>query len=208
MSDQPKSKNITWQKGCIRLERREALLKQKGCIVWLTGLSGSGKSTLAYGLEQALIENGHLTYVLDGDNVRHGLNKDLGFSQEDRHENIRRVGEVAALFADAGLITIAAYISPYQQGREHARKTVPEGRFIEIFLDPPIEVCEQRDPKGLYKKARAGGIKNFTGIDAPYEKPEHPEVTINTANLDTQLSLEKILSHLTQAGLLSYNDQS
>ena len=202
MSDQPKSTNITWQQGNIRLDRRESLLHQRGCIIWLTGLSGSGKSTLAYALEQYLIENNHLTYVLDGDNVRHGLNCDLGFSQEDRNENIRRVGEVAALFADAGLITIAAYISPYRQGRQRARNTVPAGRFIEILLDTPIEVCEKRDPKGLYKKARAGEIDNFTGIDAPYEKPEHPELIINTADLTIEASLKTIVTTLVNMALL------
>ena len=150
-------------------------------MVWLTGLSGAGKSTLATAVEAALIRAGHAACVLDGDNLRHGLNADLGFSPEDRRENIRRAGEVAALFADAGLIVIAAFISPYRAGREAAREAIGAARFLEVFLDAPLAVCERRDPKGLYRRARAGEIAEFTGISAPYEPPEAPALTLDTA---------------------------
>jgi len=181
-----KATNITWHEGHVARDEREALLKQKGALLWMTGLSGSGKSTIAYTLEHALVKRGHLAYVLDGDNIRHGLNKNLGFSAEDREENIRRIGEVGKLFVDTGVITITAFISPYRADRDIARKTVGEGSFFEVFCDTPLDVCEQRDPKGLYKKARAGEIKGFTGIDDPYEAPENPEMVIDTSKLSPQ----------------------
>ncbi|KAG6534160.1 hypothetical protein ZIOFF_008045 [Zingiber officinale] len=171
MSAIGKSTNIFWQECQVGKVDREKLLKQKGCVVWITGLSGSGKSTLACTLGRELHSKGKLTYVLDGDNLRHGLNKDLGFSSEDRAENIRRVGEVAKLFSDAGLICIASLISPYRKDRDSCRAIVPDSRFIEVFMNMPLELCEARDAKGLYKLARAGKIKGFTGIDDPYEPP-------------------------------------
>ena len=172
--------NITWHEGHVSRADREKLLGQKGATIWFTGLSGSGKSTIAFTLEHALVERGHLAYVLDGDNIRHGLNKNLGFSAADREENIRRIGEVAKLFADAGVITLTSFISPYRKDRDQARKIHEEAGlpFIEIFVDVPIEVCEKRDPKGLYKKARAalaeGKGMGFTGVDDPYEAPLAP----------------------------------
>ncbi|MCC5830488.1 MAG: adenylyl-sulfate kinase [Phycisphaeraceae bacterium] len=174
-SPEPPS-NITWHPGAVSRDQRSRLLGQRGCTVWLTGLSGSGKSTIAVALEQALVERGRAAYRLDGDNIRHGLCSNLGFSTEDRQENIRRIGEVARLFADSGLITIASFISPYRADRQrvramHADATLP---FFEVYVDCPLEVAEQRDPKGLYKKARAGLIKGFTGIDDPYEPPLPP----------------------------------
>jgi len=175
-----KSTNIRFHESTVPRHVREELINQRGCIMWMTGLSGSGKSTVAYTLERALMDAGKLSYVLDGDNIRTGLNSNVGFSAEDRTENIRRVSEVAKLYADAGIITIVSFISPYIKDRQMARNINPPGNanFIEVFMDIPIEVCEQRDPKGLYVKARAGLIKGFTGIDDPYEAPENPEVTI------------------------------
>jgi len=177
-----RAQNVQPQHFQINKEARGKLNNQKPCVLWFTGLSGSGKSTLANELEKKLFEMGHRTYVLDGDNVRHGLNKDLGFTQEDRIENIRRVAEVAKLMVDAGLIVLTTFISPYRADREMARSLFKEGEFFEIFVDTPIEICEKRDPKGLYKKARKGEIKNFTGINSAYEAPEHPDHTINTSN--------------------------
>ncbi|KAJ3704565.1 hypothetical protein LUZ61_008270 [Rhynchospora tenuis] len=170
--------NIFWHECAVGRADRQRLLKQKGCVVWITGLSGSGKSTLACTLGRELHSRGKLAYVLDGDNLRHGLNKDLGFSAQDRTENIRRVGEVAKLFADAGLICIASLISPYRRDRDSCRAMLPDASFIEVFLNMPLEVCESRDPKGLYKLARAGKIKGFTGIDDPYEPPLNCEIEI------------------------------
>lgn len=190
------STNIKWHKSQVTLADREAVLGQRGCVIWLTGLSGSGKSTIACALEQKLIQQQHLCYVLDGDNIRHGLNRDLGFSAEDRAENIRRIGEVAALFAQAGLIAITAFISPYQEGRRQARLAAGEGRFIEVFLNTPLEECEKRDPKGLYQKARVGDIGNMTGIDAPYEAPERPELVLHTEQLDLDGCVRRILGYL------------
>ena len=166
-----KSSNVYWHEGLVNKEDRENLHKHKGICIWYTGLSGSGKSTIAREVEKKLYELGISTYVLDGDNVRHGLNKNLGFSPEDRAENIRRIGEVAKLFADAGILVMTAFISPYRSDRDMVRNSFPEGDFVEVFIDATLETCEERDVKGLYKKARAGEIKEFTGISAPYERP-------------------------------------
>ncbi|AJA49587.1 adenylyl-sulfate kinase [Clostridium pasteurianum DSM 525 = ATCC 6013] len=174
-----KSTNIVWQKTNVSREDREKLLNQKGILIWFTGLSGSGKSTVATMLEKKLHDMGKLTYLLDGDNVRHGLNSDLGFSKEDRIENIRRIAEISKLFVDSGVITITTFISPFIKDREAVRNLLKED-FVEVYVDCPIEVCEKRDPKGIYKKARKGEIKNFTGIDSPYEPPVNPEITVQT----------------------------
>jgi adenylylsulfate kinase len=187
---------------------REQLLKQKGVTIWFTGLSGSGKSTLAREVEKQLFEQGRLVYVLDGDNVRHGLNKNLGFSPEDREENIRRVGEVAHLFADAGFITLTAFISPYIKDRDNARALSEDGEFIEVYVDCPVEECEKRDPKGLFKKARAGIIKEFTGISAPYEAPVKPELVVKTADLTLEESAAKVLEFLSEKGIISAAEKS
>ena len=199
-----RSNNITWHEGHVNRHVREDLLKQRGCTIWMTGLSASGKSTLAFTLEHALVQRNRLAYVLDGDNVRHGLNKNLGFSAEDREENIRRIGEVAKLFADAGFITMTSFISPYHKDRDIVRKIHKEAGlfFMEIFVDAPIDVCEQRDPKGLYKKARSGELKGFTGIDDPYEAPESPELRIETDKLSPQQGAMKILGYLVETGYL------
>ena len=171
-------------------------------VVWFTGLSGSGKSTLANALESKLFELGYKTYVLDGDNVRMGLNKDLGFSNEDRKENIRRISEVANLFSDSGTLTLTAFISPFIEDREIARNIIGEN-FIEVWVKANLEICEERDPKGLYKKARAGEIKNFTGIDSPYESPENPELIIETDKLDIEQSIDTIIDYLKQKNILN-----
>ena len=197
-----KATNITWHEATVTAEDREKLLNQKGCVIWFTGLSGSGKSTLANAVEQVLHQQRHHTYVLDGDNVRHGLNKNLGFSPEDREENIRRIGEVAKLFADAGTIVMTAFISPYCADRDQARALIAEDRFVEVFVDCPLNVCEERDTKGLYKKARAGEIKEFTGISAPYEPPLNPEVTVNTAALSIEECAQAVVEALVKVGLL------
>ncbi|HHJ52488.1 MAG TPA: adenylyl-sulfate kinase [Caldithrix abyssi] len=197
-----KATNITWHQGAVTRDDREQLLNQKGCVIWFTGLSGSGKSTLAHAVEEQLFRQGHLTYVLDGDNIRHGLNKNLGFSPEDREENIRRIGEVAKLFADAGVITMTAFISPYRADRDKARALLEDGRFIEIFVKVPLEVAEERDPKGLYKKARAGEIKQFTGIDAPYEEPLNPELVIDTSQHSLEESAQMVIDFLAEKGFV------
>lgn len=180
MSDAPVSSNVKWHHGELDEASRQALLGGPGCVVWFTGLSGSGKSTVARRVERFLLEEGVRAYVLDGDNLRHGLNGDLGFSAADRTENIRRVGEVARLMQDAGLVVLSAFVSPYAADRAKVRSRVPDGAFLEVFVDTPLAVCESRDPKGLYKKARAGEIANFTGISAPYEAPQAPEVHLET----------------------------
>jgi adenylylsulfate kinase len=195
MTDQ-KATNITWHDGDIKKLDRERLLGQKGVVIWFTGLSGSGKSTIARQVEIKLFERGFLSYVLDGDNIRHGLNKNLGFSPEDRQENIRRIGEVANLFADAGLVAMTAFISPYRADRDRARDLVPKDRFLEIYVKVPLEIAEQRDPKGLYKKARDGVIKEFTGISAPYEEPENPELILDTNELDLDQCTTKVVQYL------------
>lgn len=191
-----KSENITWSPGKVTHAEREQRMGHSGCVVWFTGLSGSGKSTLATELERELFKRGKNAYVLDGDNVRHGLCSDLGFSPDDRKENIRRIGEVSKLFADAGMICITAFISPYRSDRELARNIVPEGRFIEVYLDTPLTVCEKRDPKGLYVKARTGKIKDFTGISAPYEAPFHPELELNTEQCSVSECVATILKRI------------
>lgn len=197
-----KATNITWHHGAITKEDRERLLNQKGVVIWFTGLSGSGKSTLAHAVEERLFEIGHLSFVLDGDNIRHGLNKNLGFSPQDREENIRRIGEVAGLFAQAGMITMTAFISPYRIDRDKARALLAPGEFIEVFVKVPIEVAEERDPKGLYKKARSGEVKEFTGISAPYEEPLNPELVIDTSQSDPGRSAEMVLSYLKEKGII------
>jgi adenylylsulfate kinase len=199
-----RANNITWHNGHVSREIREHLLQQMGCTIWMTGLSASGKSTLAFTLEHALVKRNRLAYVLDGDNVRHGLNKNLGFSANDREENIRRIGEVAKLFADAGFITMTSFISPYRKDRDIARRIHEEAdlSFMEVFVDAPIEICEQRDPKGLYKKARTGELKGFTGIDDPYEPPEKPELRIDTGMLTPEQGAMKILGFLVEMGYL------
>ncbi len=191
---------LVWQNYRIKKEDRAKLLKQKPCIVWLTGLSGSGKSTIANALNCKLFENGNLSYVLDGDNIRHGLNKDLGFDEQSRRENIRRVGEVAKLFVDAGLIVICAFISPFRKDRAFVRNLVDDNEFIEVFVDTPLEVCEQRDVKGLYKKARKGEIKDFTGISSPYEEPIDPEIHLRNEGIKE--SVDKILTFLKTKGYI------
>jgi len=199
----PKSKDIYWHGGNISKEDRERTNGHKGICIWYTGLSGSGKSTIAVCVEEQLFERGIKTYILDGDNVRHGLNKNLGFSPEDRAENIRRIGEVSKLFADAGVVVMTAFISPYREDRDNVRKSLKDGEFVEVFVSASIETCENRDPKGLYKKARAGEIKEFTGISAPYEEPLKPELVINTTEeTDVEKNAEKVLRYLKENGYL------
>ena len=199
-----KATNIKWHHGKITKEDRAKLLNQKGATIWLTGLSGSGKSTIAVELEHALIENKHQAYILDGDNIRHGLNKNLGFSPEDRTENIRRIGEVAKLFTEANIITIAAFVSPYREDRDNVRKLLGHGEFVEIYVKCSLEVCETRDTKGLYKKARAGEVKDFTGISAPYEEPLNPELTIDSSKLSVEESTREILNYLEEKGYVVF----
>jgi adenylylsulfate kinase len=196
--------NITWHEGCVELEKRESLLGQKGCIVWITGLSGSGKSTLACAVEHCLMAKGKLSYVLDGDNIRHGLSKNLGFSAADREENIRRIGEVAKLFADAGLITIVSFISPYKKDRAFARSLVQQGKFLEVYMKVPLDVCEKRDCKGLYKLSRAGVLKGFTGVDDPYEVPENPEIEIEATNAAGEFISVDYMAHI----LITYLEEN
>lgn len=176
------AENLHWHEGCVERRKREKLLNQRGCIVWMTGLSGSGKSTLSCTLDHILTDMGKLSYILDGDNIRHGLSQNLGFSAKDREENVRRVGEVAKLFADTGVITLVSFISPYQRDRDFVRTLVPPGDFVEVYMKVPLEVCENRDCKGLYKLARSGVLKGFTGVDDPYEIPQNPDVVIEATN--------------------------
>jgi adenylylsulfate kinase len=192
-----KSKNIYWHSGEISKEDRERQNGHKSVCIWFTGLSGSGKSSIARKLEEKLFERGIKTYVLDGDNIRHGLNNNLGFSPEDRTENIRRIGEVSKLFVDTGLVVMTAFISPYIEDRNNVRKLLAYGEFVEVFVEASIETCEERDVKGLYKKAKAGEIKEFTGISAPYENPENPELILNTTEeTDVNINAEKVLNFL------------
>lgn len=199
--------NVVWHGGAVTNDDRAKLLGHQGALVWLTGLSGSGKSTIGRRLEQRLFGRGVLTYVLDGDNLRHGLNGDLGFSEKDREENIRRTGEVAKLMVDAGLLVVTALISPFRKDRDRVRALVPEGRFLEVHVATPPEVCERRDPKGLWKRARAGEIKDFTGLDSPYEPPLRPELVVAEREVvDKEAGLTehtgKILALLEARGIL------
>ena len=203
MADQ-KATNVTWQEGEISRTDRYQILQQRGATIWFTGLSGSGKSTIAVALERALFNIGRLSYRLDGDNVRLGINKNLGFSEADRTENIRRIGEVAKLFGDAGVISLSSFISPYKADRDEVRELHRQAGldFIEVFVDCSLEVAEQRDPKGLYKKARAGEIKNFTGIDDPYEAPENPEIHLHTDQMTLEEEVRIVLDHLRGNGFI------
>lgn len=188
-----KATNIIWHDGKVRFEDRCRNLGQTGQVIWFTGLSGAGKSTIAVEVEKALLERGRAVYRLDGDNIRHGLNSDLGFSPEDRNENIRRIAEVAALFKDAGLITLVSFISPYRKTREFARERAGDGYFKEVYVKADVETCAKRDPKGLYEKAMKGEIENFTGISAPYEEPENPELILDTTKLSVEECVIKVL---------------
>ncbi|WP_436645843.1 adenylyl-sulfate kinase [Lactiplantibacillus plantarum] len=193
-----KSDNITWHQSQVSKAERQALNHHKSVVLWFTGLSGSGKSTIANAVEKALFDQQVGSYVLDGDNMRFGLNKNLGFSAEDREENIRRIGEVAKLFVDAGVITLTAFISPYRTDRDKVRANLEVDEFIEVFVDTPLEVCEQRDGKQLYAKARRGEITGFTGIDAPYEAPIDPEITIDTSKQPLTASVQQVLNYLAE----------
>jgi adenylylsulfate kinase len=196
-------KNIVWHEHHVSKEQRASIKEQKPCVLWFTGLSGSGKSTIANAVELKLIALKKHTYILDGDNIRLGLNKGLSFSETDRIENIRRIGEVSKLFIDAGVIVLTAFISPFRQDRKQVREMLSDQEFIEVFIDTPIEICESRDPKGLYKKARKGEISNFTGISSPYESPQHPEIHVKTDEMTIDIAVEKILNYLTENGYLN-----
>ncbi|AMO68888.1 MAG: adenylylsulfate kinase [Zhongshania aliphaticivorans] len=199
-----KATNVHWHDGEVSREDRNALLKQKGATLWFTGLSGSGKSTVAVALEKALMEKGHLCYRLDGDNIRLGINKNLGFSAEDRTENIRRIGEISKLFVDTGVIVLSSFVSPYRADRDIVRELHVAGDmdFIEVHVDVPLAVAEERDPKGLYKKARAGEIKNFTGIDDPYEAPLKPELVLNSHEQSLEEEVAVLLEMMTARGII------
>lgn len=196
------NEGLVWHEHQLDKLARSDHKSQSPCIIWFTGLSGSGKSTIAGALEQRLFAMGQHTYLLDGDNVRHGLNKDLGFSDEDRVENIRRIGEMSKLFVDAGLIVLSAFISPFMAERRMVRELVAGNEFVEVYMDTPLSTCESRDPKGLYKKARAGEIKNFTGIDSQYEAPEQPEVVLDTSAMSVTECVDKIVRYLQNEGYL------
>ncbi len=198
-----KNKNIVWHKHHLTKEQRASIKFQRPCILWFSGLSGSGKSTIANRVEELLYQKKKHTYLLDGDNIRSGLNSDLGFNKDDRVENIRRIGEVAKLFIDAGIIVITAFISPYQKERDTIRNSVEDGEFIEIFVDTPLEICESRDPKGLYKKVRRGEINNFTGIDSEYEPPINPEIVLKTEKMTIDESALKIIEYLKDKGYIN-----
>lgn len=203
MADEPKSKNITWHEGQVARTDREAQKGQRGVTIWLTGLSGSGKSTVAVAAEKMLHDKGKATYILDGDNIRMGLNSNLGFSPEDRTENIRRIGEVSKLFTDAGVIVFTSFISPYRADRDQVREIMSEGDFVECYVSADLETCEGRDVKGLYAKARAGEIPEFTGISAPYEEPLKPELVIDTASQSVEQSAADLVAYLEKQGYLS-----
>ncbi len=194
--------NIVWHDHKVTRAERADLKNQDPCLLWFTGFSGSGKSTVANALDVALHREGYHTFLLDGDNVRHGLNRDLGFSDEDRVENIRRIGEVSKLFADAGMIVLSAFISPFASDRRLVRNMLPSGEFIEVFMDTPLEVCEERDPKGLYQRARKGEIKHFTGIDSPYERPAHPEIILDTSTLSVDDCVENLIAYLRERNMI------
>ncbi|MDD1793853.1 adenylyl-sulfate kinase [Enterovibrio makurazakiensis] len=195
--------NVVWHRHAIDKDFRAEQKKQRPALLWFTGLSGSGKSTVAGALENKLAELGYHTYLLDGDNVRHGLCRDLGFSDHDRRENIRRVGEVAKLMTDAGLIVLSAFISPFREERQLVRELLPDGEFLEVYVDTPLDVCESRDPKGLYKKARAGEIKAFTGISSAYEAPESPEIHLHTDQHEVDAIVEQCLITLRKQGVIA-----
>ena len=195
--------NVTWHDHRVSAAHRCEAKGQKPVVLWFTGLSACGKSTIANTVDHMLFEKGYHTYLLDGDNVRMGLNKNLGFSAEDREENIRRIGEVAKLFVDSGLITLTAFISPYRQDRDNCRALLEDGQFVEVFVDASLETCEAREPKGLYKKARAGEIKGFTGIDDPYEAPNNPELTLDSDNKDVDTLAAEVVSYLESNGYLT-----
>ncbi len=197
------SNNLVWHEQHLSKKDRSKIKNQKPCILWFTGLSGSGKSTIANAVETKLYELQKHTYLLDGDNVRMGLNKGLGFSDEDRVENIRRIAEVSKLFVDAGIIVLTAFISPFEKDREMVRNLVEEKEFIEIFVDTPLEICEQRDPKGLYRKARDGAIKNFTGIDSLYEKPKFPQIHVETSMLSMEECAKMVIKYLEKNGYIN-----
>lgn len=197
--------NIVWHQSNVTKEDRQRLNQHKSCILWFTGLSGAGKSTVANEVEKELYNRGIRSYVLDGDNVRHGLNNNLGFSPEDRKENIRRIGEVAKLFVDAGVFTLTAFISPYREDRNMVRRLVEEDEFIEIYVKCPLDECEKRDPKGLYQKARSGEIKGFTGVSAPYEEPEKPEIVLETDKFTVEQLAEQVIAYLSQNGYIENN---
>lgn len=201
-----KSSNVVWHHATVTRKRREALSGHGSAILWFTGLSSAGKSTLAHAVEERLHQAGCLTFVFDGDNVRHGLCSDLGFSAEDRNENIRRVGEMTKLFLEAGVIALTAFISPFRTDRERVRSLVPHGDFLEIYCHCPLAVCEERDVKGLYKRARAGEIKDFTGISSPYEEPEQPELVVDTGSLSVEESVAKVLDLLRDRGIIGRNE--
>lgn len=198
-----KDENVIWHQHQVTKQTRSDLKKQKPVVLWFTGLSGAGKSTVAGALESQLASLGYHTYLLDGDNVRHGLCSDLGFSSQDRRENIRRIGELAKLMADAGLIVLSAFISPHRAERQMVRDLLPDGEFIEVFVNAPLEVCEQRDPKGLYKKARAGEIPNFTGIDSEYEAPQQPEIDLPAGEMSLDGLVEMCLQHLRNRSVIA-----
>lgn len=202
------SENIVWHHQKVTRSDRASIKNQSPCLLWFTGLSGSGKSTIANALDVALFERGYHTFLLDGDNVRHGLNKDLGFSDEGRVENIRRIGEVSKLFTDAGVIVLSAFISPFTTDRRLVRNLFPAGEFIEVFMDTPLQTCEERDPKGLYEKARAGKIKHFTGIDSPYEAPERPEVRLDTSQMSVDDCVNRLISYLLDRQLIFTSSQA
>lgn len=204
----PASRNVVWHEATITRSDRERLNGHRGVILWFTGLSGSGKSTLAHAVEAQLFERGHRTFVLDGDNVRHGLCADLGFSDSDRQENIRRIGEVAKLFTDAGVITLAAFVSPFRADRDRVRALVAEGEYIEVYCQASLDVCEQRDVKGLYAKARAGQIPEFTGISSPYEAPEAAELQIDTGSRSLEDCVAQVLDHLASQGIIPASDRA
>jgi len=198
------NRNIVWHDQKINKKNRSKLTNQKPCILWFTGLSGSGKSTIANALEEMLYNNSNFTYLLDGDNIRHGFSSDLGFDNDSRIENIRRVGEVGKLFIDSGLIVLSAFISPFQSDRKIVKSLVEEQEFIEIFIDTPLEICEMRDAKGLYKKARAGEIKDFTGIDSPYEKPTEPTIHIKNSQLSIEEACIQIIDYLIKNNYITW----
>jgi len=194
--------NIIWHHATVTRERRNQQNNHKSVVLWFTGFSGSGKSTLAHAIEEQLHQQGCKTFVLDGDNIRHGLSSGLTFSEQDRKENLRRIGEVSKLFVEAGVIVLTAFISPFREDRERVRSLMPHGDFLEVYVDCPIEVCEERDVKGLYRKARAGEVKEFTGISSPYEPPEKPELTVNTEQETLEESVQKVLSLLSERSII------